>query len=56
MKTIKTTYGVYQVTSLGTFDSEKEEVYSCMNDCPNCIKRCEFGATYIASSDYGIER
>lgn len=56
MKTIQTSYGTYEVTSLGRFNSEKEEVFSCQNNCPACTKRCEFGANYIENSDYGIAR
>ena len=43
MMNIRTSYGTYEVTSLHEFDSEKEDVFSCQNDCESCRKTCEIG-------------
>ena len=47
VKEIKTSYGEYEVyQNCIPVNTEKEDVFSCRNDCLHCLKQCDVGLTF----------
>ena len=47
VKQIKTSYGEYEVyQNCIPVNTEKEDVFSCINDCLHCLKQCDVGLTF----------